>query len=151
MDRINQKLLSTNREQGNLALMFLDLDGFKFVNDQYGHNVGDDLLKEVAQRLQALVRKSDTVARVGGDEFIFILNDPNGKEEITQVADRIVSSINEPIEIFGKVFQIGVSIGIAMFPSNGLTSDDLIRNADTAMYTAKKSGRNNIHFYSFGK
>lgn len=148
MDRINQKLINSNREQCNLALLFLDLDGFKLVNDQFGHSVGDDLLKEVAKRLLALVRKSDTVARVGGDEFIFILNNPKGKDEITDVANRVVSSINEPIDIFGEVFQIGASVGIAMFPADGRTSVDLIKSADTAMYAAKASGRNNISFFS---
>lgn len=148
MERINQKLLNSNREQCNLALLFLDLDGFKLVNDQFGHSVGDDLLKEVAKRLLALVRKSDTVARVGGDEFIFILNNPKGKDEITYVANRIVSSINEPIDIFGEVLQIGASVGIAMFPADGRTSVDLIKSADRAMYAAKGSGRNNISFYS---
>jgi len=148
MDRINQKLLYSSREQCSLALMFLDLDQFKLVNDQFGHNVGDDLLKSVAKRLQALVRKSDTVARVGGDEFIFILNDPQGVNDVTYVANRIVSSINEPITIRDEVFQIGVSIGIAMFPADGYTSDELIKNADTAMYVAKNLGKNNIRFFS---
>jgi len=148
MDRIDQKLLHSDREQNHFALMFLDLDGFKLVNDQLGHNVGDDLLKDVAKRLLALVRRSDTVARVGGDEFIFILDNPQGKDEITDVANRIVSSINEPIEVIGEVLQIGVSIGIAMFPADGHTSVNLIRNADTAMYAAKSSGRNSIRFFS---
>jgi len=148
MDRIDQQLLHSKRDQTHFALMFLDLDGFKRVNDQLGHNVGDDLLKSVAKRLLALVRRSDTVARVGGDEFIFILNNPQGKDEITQVADRIVSSINEPVEILGDLLQVGVSIGIAMYPAGGDTSVDLIRNADTAMYAAKSSGTNNIRFFS---
>lgn len=148
MDRINQKLINANREQCNLALMFLDLDGFKPVNDQFGHHIGDNLLKEVAKRLLALVRKSDTVARVGGDEFIFILNNPQGKDEILDVANRVVGSINEPIEILGDVFQIGMSVGIAMFPTDGQTAVELIKNADAAMYAAKGLGRNNIHFFS---
>ncbi|MBQ0746121.1 MAG: sensor domain-containing diguanylate cyclase [Marinobacter sp.] len=148
MDRIDQKLLHSEREKSHFALMFLDLDGFKLVNDQLGHNVGDDLLKDVAKRLQALVRGSDTVARVGGDEFIFILNNPLGKDEISNVANRIVSSINKPVEVLGEVLQIGVSIGIAMFPADGQTSGNLIRNADTAMYAAKSSGTNSIRFFS---
>ncbi|SFF81609.1 diguanylate cyclase domain-containing protein [Neptunomonas qingdaonensis] len=147
-DRINQKLLHYNREQCSLALMFLDLDGFKLVNDQFGHNVGDDLLKEVAKRLLALLRKSDTVARVGGDEFMFIFDNPKGKDEIEYVANRVISSINEPIETLGEVLQIGASVGIAMFPADGDTCVDLIKNADTAMYAAKRSGKNNIRFFS---
>lgn len=149
-DRIDQKLFNSDREQSQFALMFLDLDGFKLVNDRLGHHVGDELLKDVAKRLLALVRKSDTVARVGGDEFIFLVNNPQGKDEITDVANRIVNSVSEPAEILGKVLQIGVSIGIAMFPSDGHTSVELIRNADAAMYSAKSRGRNNISFYSAG-
>lgn len=148
MDRIDQKLLSARREKSQFALMFLDLDGFKRVNDQLGHHVGDDLLKNVALRLLALVRKSDTVARVGGDEFIFILNSPQGKDDITDVANRIVSSISEPIEICEGAPQIGVSVGIAMFPEDGDTATDLIQRADTAMYAAKSLGKNNIRFFS---
>ncbi len=148
MDRINQRLISSNREHCNLALLFLDLDGFKLVNDQFGHNVGDDLLKEVAKRLLALVRQSDTVARLGGDEFIVLLNKPKGKDEIAYIANRIVSSINEPMEILGEVLQIGASVGIAIFPADAYTCEVLIKNADTAMYAAKESGRNKISFFS---
>ncbi|MBK1873662.1 sensor domain-containing diguanylate cyclase [Marinobacter sp. 1-3A] len=150
IDRIDQKLLHAERDKNHFALMFLDLDGFKLVNDQLGHNAGDDLLKDVAKKLLALVRRSDTVARVGGDEFIFILNSPQQESEISDVASRIVSSISAPIEVQGKTFQIGVSIGVAIFPADGHTAIDLIRNADTAMYAAKSMGRNNIRFFSMG-
>lgn len=148
MDRINQRLINSNREPCELALMFIDLDGFKLVNDQFGHNVGDDLLKEVAKRLLVLVRESDTVARVGGDEFIVVLNNPKEKDEIAYIANRVVSSINEPMEILGEVLHVGASVGIAIFPTDASTSADLIKNADTAMYAAKESGRNKIHFFS---
>jgi len=148
MDRINQKVLHSNREERHFALMFLDLDGFKLVNDQLGHKFGDDLLKDVAKRLLALVRSSDTIARVGGDEFIFILNNPRGRDEITEVANRIVISINQPIEILGVVVQIGVSLGIATFPADGDSASNLIINADSAMYAAKSAGKNNIRFFS---
>lgn len=146
MDRIDQKLLHATREKSQFALMFLDLDGFKLVNDKLGHNVGDNLLKDVARRLLELVRRSDTVARVGGDEFIFILDNPQGTDEILEVASRIVSSINEPINVHAEAFQIGVSIGVAMFPSDGNTPENLIKNADIAMYAAKSAGKNNIRF-----
>jgi PAS domain S-box/diguanylate cyclase (GGDEF) domain len=148
MERLDQRLINSNREQCSLALMFLDLDGFKFINDKFGHNVGDDVLKEVAKRLLLLVRQSDTVARVGGDEFIFFINNPKGKDEVTYIANRIVSSIREPMEIRGEVLQIGTSVGIAMFPDDGSTSVDLIKNADTAMYAAKGLGKNNVSFFS---
>ncbi|MEH6356715.1 MAG: diguanylate cyclase [Marinobacter sp.] len=152
MDRINQKVLQSNREESHFALMFLDLDGFKLVNDQLGHKVGDDMLKDVAKRLLALVRQSDTVARVGGDEFVFILDNPKGRCEITEVANRIIASVNEPIEVLGGVLgeacQIGVSLGIATFPADGASASDLIINADSAMYAAKSLGKNNIRFFS---
>ncbi|MDX1810200.1 MAG: diguanylate cyclase [Sulfurospirillaceae bacterium] len=148
IERINRQLINSNRKDCNLALMFLDLDGFKPVNDQFGHDIGDDLLKEVAKRLLELVRESDTVARVGGDEFIFILNNPKGKDEIIDVSKRIVQSINEPIEIRGEELHIGASIGIALFPDHGRTSEALIKNADTAMYASKSLGKNNVSFFS---
>lgn len=148
MDRIDQRLINSNREPCDLALMFIDLDGFKLVNDQYGHNIGDDLLKEVAKRLLSLVRESDTVARVGGDEFIVVLNNPREKEEVAYIANCVVSSINEPMEILAQVLHVGASVGIAMYPDDASTSVDLIKNADTAMYIAKESGRNKIHFFS---
>jgi diguanylate cyclase (GGDEF)-like protein/PAS domain S-box-containing protein len=148
MDRVNQKLIDSDRKPCNLALMFLDLDGFKAVNDRFGHNVGDELLKEVAKRLLVLVRESDTVARVGGDEFMFILNNPQGKAEIEYVANRIINSINEPIDVYGESLHIGASIGIAMFPTDGDNAVDLINNADIAMYGAKHLGKNNINFFT---
>jgi diguanylate cyclase (GGDEF)-like protein len=148
MDRINRIMINSDREPCNLALLFLDLDGFKLVNDQYGHNVGDDLLKEVAKRLLALVRESDIVARLGGDEFIVVLNNPKGIQKITSIATHVVRSINEPMEILGEVLHVGASVGIALFPADAGTSADLIKNADTAMYAAKESGRNTIRFYA---
>ncbi len=148
MDRINRIMINSDREPCNLALLFLDLDGFKLINDQYGHNVGDDLLKEVAKRLLALVRESDIVARLGGDEFIVVLNNPKGIQKITSIATRVVRSINEPMEILGEVLYVGASVGIALFPADAATSADLIKNADTAMYAAKESGRNTIRFYA---
>lgn len=147
-DRLDQKLISSQRVKCNMALMFLDLDGFKLVNDEFGHYIGDELLKEVANKLLALVRQSDTVARVGGDEFIFLLNNPQGKEEVTDVANRIISSINEPIKIHGNNLTIGTSVGIAMFPNDGESSFELIKNADAAMYIAKTSGKNHMRFFS---
>ncbi len=148
MERLDQRIINYERQRCNLALMFIDLDGFKAINDQFGHKAGDDVLKEVAKRLLAQVRKSDTVARVGGDEFIFILNAPKGKDEITHVVNRIISSLNKPVEIFGEALQIGTSIGISIFPDDGLTSIDLINHADRAMYVAKSAGENNVCFFS---
>jgi diguanylate cyclase (GGDEF)-like protein/PAS domain S-box-containing protein len=149
MEQLDHKFALAKNEPCNLALMFLDLDGFKPINDRYGHNVGDSVLKEIAKRLQSQLRPSDTVARVGGDEFIFIINNLTEKNEITHVANRFISSINQAIEIHDKIIYVGASIGIAVFPGDGQTSFDLINNADTAMYAAKGSpGKNNVHFFS---
>ena len=148
MERLEQKIIYTKRQPSPLALMFIDLDDFKFVNDHFGHNTGDDLLKIIAKRLLDLVRESDTIARIGGDEFIFILNNPKTKNEIIEVSQRILKSINKPIEISGNAVEIGMSIGIAIYPADGITADQLINNADTAMYSAKKLGKNNVCFFS---
>lgn len=148
VERLDQKIIHSKREPYQLALMFIDLDGFKQVNDQYGHSIGDELLKVVAARLLVLVRESDTVARLGGDEFIFILDKPTVKTEVEVVANRILSSINDPIELHGHLVEIAMSIGIAMYPADGISSAELIKNADAAMYTAKASGNNNICFFS---
>jgi len=148
IDRLDQKIINSEREQCNLAIMFIDLDRFKFVNDHFGHDVGDDLLKVVAQKLLTLVRKSDTVARLGGDEFVIALNNPENKDEIAHIAGRIVIAINEPIKIRDNLVQVGTSIGIAVFPADGCTSAHLLKNADTAMYAAKAAGKNTFCFFA---
>ncbi|MCG6202201.1 bifunctional diguanylate cyclase/phosphodiesterase [Psychromonas antarctica] len=151
MERLDQKIISCQRTKQHFALMFIDLDGFKLINDQFGHNVGDELLKLVAERLSGLVRQSDTVSRLGGDEFIFIANNLQEKEEISYIASRVLKSINERMDILGEVVQVGASIGIALFPQDGETCDALINNADTAMYAAKSTGKNNFIFYTSKK
>lgn len=147
MERLDQQIATAEREQFGMALMFLDLDRFKYVNDTFGHNVGDDLLKVVAQRLLTLVRQSDTVARLGGDEFVIQLRNPANRDEVAHIAHRIISVINEPMEFLGKAVQVGTSIGIAMFPADGHTPADLIKNADAAMYAAKGAGKNTFRFF----
>lgn len=147
MERLDQQIAAGEREQFGMALMFLDLDGFKFVNDSFGHNVGDDLLKAVAQRLLAEVRQSDIVARLGGDEFVIQLRNPANTDEVVHIAKRIVAIVNEPMDIRGNAVRVGVSIGIALFPDDGDTSVDLMKNADTAMYAAKEAGKNSFCFF----
>jgi len=147
MELLHHQITITEREQSGLALMFLDLDRFKFVNDTFGHAVGDDLLRTVAQRLLALVRQSDTVARLGGDEFVIKLENPADKEEIAMIATRAIAAINAPMEFGGKTVQVGASVGIAVFPADGHTPVELIKNADTAMYAAKAAGKNTFRFY----
>ncbi|WP_245600368.1 diguanylate cyclase domain-containing protein [Psychromonas arctica] len=147
MERLGQKIIGSKRRHNKLAVMFLDLDGFKLINDSFGHNTGDELLKVISSRLLDLVRQSDIVARLGGDEFIFVMDNPLHKEEILHLAERIINSIKEPIEIDDNHLQIGSSIGIAIYPDDATTSVDLIEKADHAMYQSKDPERSSIHFY----
>ena len=147
MERLEQQIAIAEREQFDMALMFIDLDRFKFVNDTFGHNVGDDLLKMIAQKLLAQVRQSDTVARLGGDEFVIQLRNPANQGEVAHIAERIIGLINEPMECRGQQVQVGASIGIAMFPQDGNDALELMKNADTAMYAAKNAGKNTFRFF----
>ncbi|MBL8396090.1 MAG: EAL domain-containing protein, partial [Candidatus Accumulibacter sp.] len=145
--RLEQALASARREQGSLAVMFLDLDHFKNINDTLGHHVGDALLLEVSQRLTASVRASDVVARLGGDEFVVVLNGV-GALAAERVAGKILKSLAHPYHIDGQGLHTSSSIGIAVFPDDGDTVDILMRNADAAMYHAKSAGRNNLQFFT---
>ena len=147
MNRLDHQIAQAERERCNLAVVFLDLDRFKAVNDTLGHDVGDDLLRLVAQQLQILVRQSDTVARLGGDEFVLLLHNPSGREELVQIITRIIAALHEPMVIRGNTAQVGTSLGIAMFPADGQTPDRLIQCADAAMYAAKRAGRNTYRFF----
>lgn len=147
MELLEQQIAIAEREQSGMALIFLDLDGFKFINDTFGHNVGDDLLKMVAQRLQTQVRQSDTVARLGGDEFVIQLCSTTSEDEVAAIAERIIRLINEPMEFRGQTMQVGASIGVAMYPQDGDHSVELMKNADRAMYTAKEAGKNTFRFF----
>jgi diguanylate cyclase (GGDEF)-like protein/PAS domain S-box-containing protein len=147
-DRLNQSIIAARRNQHSIALLFLDLDGFKLVNDTLGHHFGDLLLVKVAERLSLGVRASDTLARLGGDEFTLILNDAHEHADVAIVADKLIESIGEPFELDGHTVKIGVSIGIARYPRDADTSATLIIVADRAMYAAKHAGKNT---YRFGK
>jgi diguanylate cyclase (GGDEF)-like protein/PAS domain S-box-containing protein len=147
-ERLERQIARAEREPRLLAVMFLDLDRFKAVNDTLGHAVGDELLIAIARKLQALVRKSDTVARFGGDEFVIKLDNPANKDEVMHIADRVIAVINEPMEIHGHLVQVGASVGIAMFPEHGATAAELIKSADAAMYEAKRSSKNSYHFFA---
>ena len=147
-DRLQQAIALAKRQNDRCALMFLDLDHFKNVNDQLGHQAGDELLKEVASRLRQQVRESDTVARLAGDEFTIILGRPGQREDIAQVAEKIVAVIGEPYALSGDrtVHDVGVSIGLAIYPQDGEDGDSLVRQADKAMYMAKSAGRSTYRF-----
>jgi diguanylate cyclase (GGDEF)-like protein/PAS domain S-box-containing protein len=146
MDRLEQLITVARRERRTLALMFLDLDGFKAVNDTLGHDVGDALLKAVAAALLLQFRESDTVARLGGDEFVILLGELADRNEVEILASRVIEAIHQPIDLGTDVVQIGVSIGIAMYPSDALTPFELLKKSDTAMYEAKHAGSNNYRF-----
>lgn len=146
-DRLDMAVSYTNRSGGDLAVCFIDLDGFKEVNDTYGHTTGDTLLVETAQRLMAVARSTDTVARLGGDEFILILTDISGDQECMAILQRVMEDISQPYEIAGKNIQISTSIGVAMYPDNLTDGSGLLRKADQAMYLAKQQGRQLIHFF----
>jgi diguanylate cyclase (GGDEF)-like protein/PAS domain S-box-containing protein len=144
LDRLNQALARAKRSHSFVALMFLDLDNFKQVNDTLGHDVGDELLKAVAGRLVACVRDTDTVSRQGGDEFIIVLTEIVEPQDVALVQDKILKSVSEPIYIQENELRITTSIGIAMCHANGPEdANDLMKNADKAMYEAKKAKRKN--------
>jgi len=147
-DRLGQELSRASRNMESIAILYLDLDGFKAVNDSLGHKVGDALLVEVARRLQTCVRKMDSVARLGGDEFSIILADIKSRFDIERVAQKIIQVMNQPYFIAEKNLYIGASIGIAIYPEHGTTIETLINHADEAMYQVKNSGKNSYLFYS---
>jgi diguanylate cyclase (GGDEF)-like protein/PAS domain S-box-containing protein len=147
-ERLEHALLQARRSGSPVALMFLDLDRFKFVNDTLGHEIGDHLLKQVAVRLRSSVRESDTVARVGGDEFTVIIEQIEQGEDAAVVAQKIVRSLSQPFSVDGREIYTSASIGISVFPEDADTASVLLKNADTAMYRAKERGRARYQFYS---
>ncbi len=147
LDRLHQSVLKMKRDRHTLALLFMDLDGFKFINDTFGHDVGDQLLQEAAQRLKMIGRNSDTVARMGGDEFVFLLPDIGSSENAVRMGNKIVAAISEPFVLANKPCRVGVSVGIALFPGDAETPDRLVKLADEAMYRAKQNGKNQCYCY----
>lgn len=147
-ERLQLSLELAARHNDKLAVLFLDLDGFKAVNDTYGHEKGDDILIEVASRLVEHARSADTIARVGGDEFIVVLTGIKGTEDVDLVAEKLVSVINEPYTIGDDTVQLGVSIGIAMYPEDGDSDKQLLKMADSAMYSIKAAGKNGFTYVS---
>ena len=146
-DRLVQAMARSKRMQQPIGLMLLDLDRFKAVNDTFGHDMGDELLKTVSERLKACVREVDTVARMGGDEFTIILEGVTSEENILMVAKRITESIATPYELKGEYISIGISIGITIYPHDDHQVDELLKHADTAMYRAKRLGGSAFHLH----
>ncbi|MEI7430315.1 MAG: EAL domain-containing protein [Betaproteobacteria bacterium] len=147
-DRVEQAKAQASRTQSRFALMFLDLDRFKTINDSLGHPVGDSLLNEVVERLRSCVRESDTISRQGGDEFIILLNDIRDSEAVARVADKIHQRMAEPLRLENHLLSTSFSIGVALYPDDGNDFDILLQKADTAMYHAKEAGRNGHRFFT---
>lgn len=147
-DRLAQAIERGARNGTQAALLFLDLDRFKSVNDSLGHAAGDQLLVEMSQRLKRCVRESDTVSRLGGDEFVVLLSDMNDPQGPARVAEKILASLVEPFAIANHSVVVGASVGVAVYPRDGTTVDALAKNADAAMYLAKQSGRNTCRFFT---
>jgi diguanylate cyclase len=145
-ERLNQAIEAAEREQRTFAVMFMDLDGYKAVNDIFGHHVGDLLLIEVAARIRKQLRPEDTIARVGGDEFL-LLTGESDPELAASIADELVLVIGQPFDIDGHELRVSLSIGLAMYPSDGRTQHELLRNADAAMYHVKTLGRSAYRFF----
>ncbi|HJW56205.1 MAG TPA: EAL domain-containing protein [Burkholderiaceae bacterium] len=147
-DRLSNALIYARRARRCLAVMFVDLDRFKHINDSLGHGAGDTVIVEVARRLSAAVRTGDTVSRLGGDEFVVILADVAQEADIESITRAILHSMYQPMRITGQEIFVSASIGVAVYPKDGQDSASLLRNADTAMYRAKDFGRNNVQFYT---
>lgn len=146
-DRLGQALIKAQRNHGKAAVMFLDLDRFKVINDTLGHSIGDLLLQAVAARLTGCVREGDTVSRLGGDEFVILLPEIRDAEDTYVVAQKLLAAAALPFELRGHELHISASIGISFYPDDGASAEVLMRNADAAMYRAKEMGRNNYQFY----
>ena len=147
-DRLEQGIERAKRSNNCLALFFLDLDHFKVINDSLGHTVGDKVLKAVAQRFTEIIRKEDTLARLGGDEFTIIIEGLEQSQDASQLAEKILEVLKEPIIINGNTLYASSSIGISLYPEDGKSAQDLLKYADAAMYKGKSEGRNNYQFYS---
>lgn len=147
VDRISQSIKISERDRQKMAILFLDLDRFKTINDSLGHIIGDKLIQEVALRIHHTLRKHDTVSRNGGDEFVVVLEKLKSYNEAIHVAKKVINNLTNPFDILSHKIHIGASIGISVYPTDGDTPAVLLRNADTAMYRAKKSGGNQLQFY----
>ncbi|CAK0760675.1 two-component system, cell cycle response regulator [Gammaproteobacteria bacterium] len=147
MDRLNQALASAKRSGRIIAIGYLDLDGFKPINDQFGHDAGDLLLCEMTHRLQTILRASDTLARVGGDEFVLLLCDIEQETECDNIFERILAIIRMPLTIKNQSITVSASLGVTIYPFDDTDAGDLIRHADQSMYQAKKKGKNCFSFY----
>ncbi|HVS25098.1 MAG TPA: diguanylate cyclase [Gammaproteobacteria bacterium] len=148
-DRIAQAIALAHRHDKQLAVLFIDLDGFKPVNDLLGHAVGDELIRTIALRLIASVRESDTVSRNGGDEFVVLLSEIDHAEHAALSADKIIAAVAAPHEVFGRKLRLTASVGVAVYPTDGASAEALLKSADAAMYHVKDTGGNGYGFSRF--
>ena len=146
-DRVSQAIALASRHMKQVAVLFLDLDGFKYINDSLGHSIGDKLLQSIAKRLVHCVRDSDTVSRQGGDEFVVLLSEAEQSEDAAIIARRMLHAVAEPHSIDQRDLHVTTSIGVSVYPDDGLDAEALIKNADTAMYQAKENGRQSYRFF----
>ncbi len=145
-ERLTQAIGMAKRHRKQIALLFLDLDHFKEINDTYGHSVGDQLLKDVSEKIVSCVRATDTVSRHGGDEFVVLLTEIEERQDASQIAEKLLAKFSTPIIVEDHKIQLTMSIGISVYPENGIDADSLMQSSDTAMYTIKESGRNSYRF-----
>ena len=147
IDRISNSIETAHRSKQKLGILFLDLDRFKAINDSLGHNIGDKLIQEVSKRLLHTLRKEDTISRNGGDEFVVVIKHMHNSDEAILIAQKLIESLTSIFEIDSHKIHIGASIGISVYPNDGESAVELVRNADTAMFSAKKNGGNRLQFY----
>ena len=148
VDRLKHGLARAARHKSGMAVLFIDLDDFKPVNDRYGHQAGDELLKQVAARMDLCLREEDTVARQGGDEFVVMLTTISNENEALAVAEKLLAALHHPFQIEGHTINVGASIGVSLFPQQGETAEQLLKKADAAMYAAKTAGRHTVRLFS---
>ncbi len=148
VDRITQSINRAKRHKCRFAVMFIDLDKFKLINDSLGHSAGDQLLQAVSERLHNAIRECDTLARIGGDEFVLLVDQVTQDLSLGKVAERIIETISKPIKLIDQLYTITCSIGVSSYPEDGDTADSLLKQADIAMYKAKESGRNSFSFFT---
>jgi diguanylate cyclase len=147
-DRLEHAILLAERDSANFSLMFIDLNGFKQVNDNFGHDAGDEIIKVCAQRLNSCLRRSDLVARMGGDEFTLLLQNTDNNRDVALIAEKVIQSISQPTSIKGFDVVVGCSIGIAIYPQAGRDAETLLKHADMAMYKAKQDAESNYRFFT---
>ena len=150
-DRLERAIIRSKRHNQSIAVAFIDLDGFKAVNDSYGHSFGDEFLRKIAIKLQEVLRKSDTLARIGGDEFVAILAEFEDPSESKKTLERMLNAIDTSIDVFGKLIKVSASIGVTYFPEDNNAPDQLLRHADQAMYVAKQRGKNRYHVFDIAQ